>query len=331
MAVTVEGRTAIFTPPPGAAALVGDFTDWKQGEPLIAQGAPIEVELPRDSWTEYAWQDARGVPFADPDNPRRSLNPWWPYPRAVEVGTYARHSLWDAPEPGDKGKIERLAWQGKVFPGTRRAYVYTPPGFDGVAELPIFYVQDGVAFYRTGKLADLLDKALGQGLVRPAALVFLEPGDRAAEYYLNDAYLDFLLQEVLPRVEGERASPKERGLWGASLGGLISLHLGAAHPELFSMVAAHSGAFIARQGDASFDTRLAGESLRERLAAFPPRHLRVSLDSGVLEWLLAPNRRMAATLRDGGVAHQYREYQSGHNWVTWRGALPEALLYLLGL
>ena len=39
---------------------------------------------------------------------------------------------------------------------------------------------------------------------------------------------------------------------------------------------------------------------------------------------------MAGLFADLGLAHQYREYPSGHNWVTWREALPEAFLYLQG-
>lgn len=332
MAVSVEGTTALFTPPPGATHLVGDFTDWTKGAPIAAQ-AEIRVELPRDSWTEYAWLGADGKPFADPDNATRSLNPWWPYPRAVEVGSYARHPLWTAPEASEKGRVDRLAWDGEVFPGTRRASVYTPPGYDPARTYPVFYVQDGVAFLRTGKLGELLDKALAQGIARPAVLVFLEPGDRSAEYYLNGAYLDFLTREVFARVEGAYSVARDaagRGLWGASLGGLISLYLGSHHPELFSRVVAHSGAFIAHPDSTTTDTRTAGEWLFQQLQLRPAKHLRVSLDSGVLEWLLAPNRRMAALLSDLNIAHQYREYQSGHNWVTWRAALPEALLYMLG-
>jgi len=334
MAVTVQGRTVTFTPPAGATALVGDFTDWQKGTPISTGGEPVTLELPRDSWTEYAWMDAHGKPFADPDNPQKSLNPWWPYPRAVQVGAYHRHPLWDAPAPPTPGRADRLAWEGEVFPGTRRAYVYTPPGYDPGATHPVLYVQDGVAFYRTGRLGELLDKAVTAGLIRPAVLVFVEPGDRSREYYLNDDYLTFLTREVFPRVEGTYAVARDsagRGLWGASLGGLISLHLASQHPELFSMVVSHSGAFIAHpDGKDAVDTVTAGEYLRERLAADPPRHLRVSLDTGVLEWLLAPNRRMAGLLQDLRIPHQYREYQSGHNWVTWRAALPEALLYILG-
>ncbi|AFZ68000.1 alpha/beta hydrolase [Deinococcus peraridilitoris] len=331
MAVFVEGTTAVFTPPPGARHLVGDFTDWQNGQPIPA--APeIRVALPRDSWTEYAWIGENGKPFADPDNDTRSLNPWWPYPRAVEVGTYARHPLWTAPAAQAGGKVDRLAWEGGVFPGTRRASVYMPPGYDPGQLYPVFYIQDGVAFLRTGKLGELLDKAIEAGLARPAVLVFLEPGDRSREYYLNDAYLEFLTQEVFPRIEDAYSVSREaegRGLWGASLGGLISLYLGSHHPELFSTVVAHSGAFIARP-DAYMETRVGQEWLLRTLRERGAPHLRVSLDSGVLEWLLAPNRRMAALLADLNIPHQYREYQSGHNWVTWRAALPEALLFALG-
>ena len=96
----------------------------------------------------------------------------------------------------------------------------------------------------------------------------------------------------------------------------------------------NSGACIARPWAAYengvIDTTTAGEWLREQLTADLPRHLRVSLDTGTLEWLTGPNRRMAALLADEGMNHQYREYPSGHNWVTWREALPEALLYMQG-
>ncbi|MBB6098327.1 enterochelin esterase family protein [Deinobacterium chartae] len=334
MAVRVEHTFVTFTPPAGARALIGDFTDWDRREPIAVTGADIVLEFPRNSWIEYAWVGEDGKPFADPDNPRRSLNPWWPYPRAVEIGTYPLHPLLAEPGPEvPRGRAERLAWEGGVFGGTRRAYVYTPPNYDPARRYPVFYVQDGVAFYRTGRLGEIADLALHQGLTEPAVFVFLEPGDRSHEYYLNDDYLRFLEAEVFPRVEGEfavRTDPQGRGLWGASLGGLISLYTAAHHPEQFSRVVSHSGAFLADPGSARRDTRGASEWLRGALSSRPPEHLRVAMDSGTIEWLLAPNRRMAALFQDLGIAHQYREYASGHNWVSWRNALPEALLYQLG-
>ena len=334
MAVSVDGQVVTFTPPAGATGLVGDMTDWRKRDPIpVEGGAPIVLTLPRGAWVEYAWVDAAGEAFADPDNDQKSLNPWWPYPRAVVVGDYARHRLWTLPDATRRGTAHRLTWDGGVFPGKRRAIVHTPHGYAG-GPLPVYYVQDGVAFYRTGRLGELLDRAVEAGLATSAAFVFVEPVDRNEEYYLNDRYLDFLTAEVFPQVEGPLLQASERGLWGASLGGLISLYTASRHPELFTRVVSHSGAFIARPGavrpEGGIDTTTAGEWLREQLEAQPPRHLRVSLDTGVLEWLTGPNRRMAAALADLGLPHQYREYPSGHNWITWREALPEALLFMQG-
>lgn len=335
MSVSTQGQTVTFTPPLGASGLIGDMTDWRKRPPIpVVNGQPISLTLPRGAWVEYAWVDAQGEAFADPDNPQKSLNPWWPYPRAAVVGHYARHPLWLGEDAVQKGTAERLTWPGTVFPGTRRAIVYTPHGHDHARPTPVYYVQDGVAFYRTGKLGDLMDRAVERGAAQGAVLVFVEPGDRNAEYYLNDRYLDFLRQEVFPRVEGTLVTPAERGLWGASLGGLISLYLGSRHPDLFQRVVSHSGAFIARPGatydSGVIDTTTAGEWLLDELGRHPPRHLKISLDSGTLEWLCGPNRRMAALLADRFLNHQYREYPSGHNWVTWREALPEAFLFMQG-
>ena len=82
--------------------------------------------------------------------------------------------------------------------------------------------------------------------------------------------------------------------------------------------------------EGTIDTTTAGEWLLEELSARLPTHLRTSLDTGTLEWLTGPNRRLAGLFADLRLEHQYREYPSGHNWVTWREALPEALLYLQG-
>lgn len=342
MAISVAGTTVTFTPPAGAVGLIGDFTDWYKKAALPTDGKPITLTLPRGAWVEYAWIDEQGEAFADPDNPQKSLNPWWSYPRAAQVGHYPFEPLWEGQfwqgEMQDipRGKAERLAWDGQVFAGKRRGYVYTPPDYTPERTFPVYYIQDGVAFYRTGKLAELLERALHKGLIDSAVLVFVEPLERNEEYYLNDRYFEFLMAEVLPQIEANYSVSREasgRGLWGASLGGLISLYTAWQHPETFGRVVSHSGCFIAEPGGRQgtvINTTTAREWLTEQVSAQPPRSLKVSLDTGVLEWLTGPNRRMAAVLKDQGVAHQYREYPSGHNWVTWKNALAEALLYMQG-
>lgn len=324
--ISVRGSSVTFLPPKGATGLIGDFTDWKKRPPLSVPDTGLTLTFPRGAWIEYAWINEAGEAFADPENDQKSLNPWWNYPRAAILEGYTEHSLWQAPEATTRGVTHRLSWEGEVWEGKRRALVHVPNGCPFHA--PIYYIQDGVAFYRTGKLAELVDKAVEAGLIEPIVLVFVEPLDRNKEYYLNDEYLTFLQREVFPRVEGVYANPSVRGLWGASLGGLISLYLGSKHPELFGRVVSHSGAFIASpEGFSSTNTTTAGEWLLAELKKNPPHHLHTSLDTGVLEWLTGANRRMSAFFADEGLPHQYREYPSGHNWITWRQALAEALLY----
>ncbi len=346
MSVSVAGTTVTFSPPAGAVGLIGDFTDWYKRPALPTAGQDIVLTLPRGAWVEYAWINAERRAFADPDNAQRSLNPWWSYPRAVQVGEYPFHPLWAGKfwqPPGTahgtdipRGKAERITWEGQVFAGKRRGYIYTPPDYTPERTFPVYYIQDGVAFYRTGRLAELLEMALHLRLIDSAVLVFVEPLERNEEYYLNDLYHEFLLQEVMPQVEHSYSVSREasgRGLWGASLGGLISLYTAWQHPETYGRVVSHSGCFIAapegKQGH-EINTTTAREWLTETLPQRPPSTLNISLDTGTLEWLTAANRRMGATLQDLGILHQYREYPSGHNWVTWKNALPEALLYMQG-
>jgi enterochelin esterase-like enzyme len=332
MPTHVQGSFVTFTAPDGASALIGDFTDGTDRPIKLAAGQSVTLEFPRSAYIEYAFLDADGKPFADPDNPVKAQNPWYAYFRAVMMPRYRPHELREALPNAPKGNVERLEWDGKVFSGKRRAYVYTPPGFDSSVQYPVFFVQDGVAYYRTGKLNAVADNLLHLGRIRPAILAFLEPADRTQEYFFNDAHLEFLLTEAVPQIESRypiSSATSERGLWGASLGGLASVYAAFTRPDAFGNVVTQSGAFQG-EPDAAY-SRGANEWLLEQIASSEKRSLRISQDCGQLEWLLGANRRMAAALWDKGYAHQYVERASGHNWVTWRDGLADHLEFMLGV
>jgi enterochelin esterase family protein len=206
----------------------------------------------------------------------------------------------------------------------------------------VFFVQDGVAYYRTGKLNAVADNLLHLDRIESVILAFLEPGDRTEEYFFNDAYLEFLLTEAVPQIESRypiSSAASDRGLWGASLGGLASLYAALARPDAFGKVVTQSGAFQGKPGEeyrrvpaehTRNDGRGANEWLLERILERDTQPLRISQDCGQLEWLLGTNRRMAGTLWDKGYAHQYLERASGHNWVTWRDGLADHLEFMLG-
>lgn len=309
--VRVSRRTVTFLPPPGAQALIGDFTDWEKN-PLPLSG-PVTLEFPEGAYVEYAFLDARGHPFPDPDNPERADNPWWTYPRAVRL---PGHRFEAPPEPREEPKVARHRL------GERRYYVAET----GASPKATLVAQDGVAFYRTAglhKVARALEEA---GEIPPVRLVFVEPIDRNQEYRFSERYEEEL-HRVLAEVEGFYGPLGDLVLVGASLGGLFSLWQAWRHPDRFPKVLALSPALKAHPGGT--DAYRDQEWLLEQYAKAQVLP-RIYLEVGLLEWLLAPARRFAALLADRKVPHAYRERASGHNWVTWKQGLAPGLRYLLG-
>jgi enterochelin esterase-like enzyme len=317
-----------FTAPANATHLIGDFSDDTDRPLPLKTGQSIALEFGLGAWVEYCFLDAAGKRLPDPANPQNAENPWWREYRAVALPSYTPHPLRDPLPDAPTGTSEALVWDSAVLTGKRRAYLHFPPNFDPSHAYPVFLVQDGVAYRRTGKLGAVHDNLLHLGKIRPAVFCFLEPHDRTLEYYFNARYLEFLLSDVLPRIQTQ-VKVAQYGLWGASLGGLASLYAAMHAPETFGMVVTQSGAFQG-QPDTTYK-RGASEWLTGQLASTPRLPLRLSADCGRLEWLLGANRRLAGLLFDKHYPHQYLERESGHNWTTWRNGLAAHLEWHLGL
>jgi enterochelin esterase-like enzyme len=329
MPVTATRRHITFTAPEGATRLIGDFTDDTDRPIPLRAGQSVTLEFAPRAYVEYAFLDANDKRLADPDNDFGGEHPWYKEYRAVALEGYVSSaSSGDAPQ----GKTESLSWTDGLLSGTRRAYVHLPANFDPSSIYPVFYVQDGVAYRRTGKLGMVLDHLIHLRRVSPAILVFLEPGNRTEDYFFNPLYPRVLLEEVLPRIEERYPVSRDaatRGLWGASLGGLASLWTVLRHSDTFGRVVTQSAAIQGRP-DTTY-ARGAPEWLLEQFTNLESRlPLRLSMDCGTLEWLLGANRRFAAMLFDQGYTHQYLEHVSGHNWVTWRDGMTAHLEWMLG-
>jgi enterochelin esterase-like enzyme len=330
MPFTVHGRFVTFTAPPGATALIGDFTDDTDRPIQLEAGGSVTLEFPRAAFVEYAFLDGGGKRLADPTNTLGAEHPWYKEYRAVALEGYAVGELREPIIGAPQGKTESLSWTDSILPGTRRAYVHLPPNFDSSRTYPVFYVQDGVAYRRTGKLGAVHDNLLHLKRIQPAIFVFLEPADRTVEYFFNDKYPTYLLEEVLPRIEEKYPVSRDaeaRGLWGASLGGVASLWTALQHSDVFGRVVTQSAAI---QGKPSTTyARGAEEWLLNQYQNLERLPLRISTDCGQLEWLLGANRRFAGMLFDRHYPHQYLEHASGHNWVSWRGGMVAHLEWML--
>ena len=288
----------------------------------------IAVSLPDDAYFEYVWRDGAGKLHRDPENPRSAQSIWYGRVSVIAGPEYRAHPVAAASmETEPDGELRRERLVSEALGQTRRVNTYTPAGFDG-AELPAILVQDGTAFHRLGRLASALDAVLHAG-ARPARLVFLEPVEREREYAFDRGYCDFVLDELTPRL-GDLAGPTgELYLLGASLGGLAAATVALAAPERFSGVAVFSAALLGsplrRDPYLSTDEWVLGQL--EAGSAVPGRWF---VGTGTLEWLHAPNARLARALDASGHDVAYMERSAGHNWPNWRDMTGPALAHLLG-
>lgn len=100
---------------------------------------------------------------------------------------------------------------------------------------------------RGGK--ELLDSMLAKGEIGPFLVVMPDAGKT---FYVNsfdgkDRYEDFFTGEFIPYIDQHYrtiAKPAERGLFGVSMGGFGSLHIGLRHADLFGAVSAQSAALL---------------------------------------------------------------------------------------
>jgi enterochelin esterase family protein len=315
----------VVNPPPWAKAIVSDLTDMDRA-PQPLDGRPLALTLPDDVYFEYALIDQHGAMRADPANPDRADNPWYPEASAIKGPAY-RPDPYAMPKRQATGKTARYRFASRALGQPRRIITYTPVGCE-THKLPILYVQDGLAYYRIGRLADVFEALLASGLVRPAQLVFIEPVDRAKEYAYNPDYRRFMVEELLPWLEHELPGSGERIALGASLGGLASAALALEHPELFQAVATQSGAFLGAPNDPDY-YRSEQSWVLEQLQQGRAQEVAWYIDSGTLEWLYPVNQRVAAVLKSGGYRYAYAERHAGHNWVNWRNGLAAALRFVL--
>ncbi|MGL4608429.1 MAG: alpha/beta hydrolase [Trueperaceae bacterium] len=311
--------------PSWAKFIVSDFTDMDRS-PQTVKNETLSFELPDDAYFEYAFLDAEDTMQLDPTNSTKAENPWFPNASAILALNY-KADIYANPTVKAEGYILRPRIESKHLQQTRRIITYTPKGYEHQA-LPVIYVQDGVAYYRIAKLAEVLEQLLSESLLKPAHLVFIEPIDRMDDYRFNASYRAFITDELIQLIDKELKTTIERMAMGASLGGLMSATLALEHPELFQTVITQSGAFLGSPTEPDF---YKGKSswVLETLENSDRLPLRWYTETGTIEWLTDINRKVHEVLEQKNYDHAYAERNAGHNWTNWRNGLGNALKFAL--
>ncbi|SMO77674.1 alpha/beta hydrolase [Gracilimonas mengyeensis] len=145
----------------------------------------------------------------------------------------------------------------------------------------------------------------------------------------GNVYGDFILQEVKPFVDQNlRTKPEKEftALGGSSLGGLITLHLGLQHPDVF-------GQLLVVSPSVWWDNLWI---LRQVEQLDQPTGQKIWLDIGTAEgWQMTEHTRaLRDALRDTGWDDQNLNYMeaenAAHNERAWAERFPNMLRFLYG-
>jgi predicted alpha/beta superfamily hydrolase len=152
----------------------------------------------------------------------------------------------------------------------RDLLVWLPPGYDDPANAarryPVLYMQDGQNLFEQlsgvpgeWRADETATELIASGKMEPVIIVgiphagpyriseYLPTGSLRGQTGRGEQYLQWLIERVMPRVQGAfRVKPgrEDTGIGGSSLGALVAMYAAVHHPQVFGKVLAESPALI---------------------------------------------------------------------------------------
>jgi len=260
----------------------------------------------------------------------------------------------------EAGRAECRTLTSKIL-GHPVAYcVILPRGYDTdkTTQYPVLYFLHGLGgneqvLLESGGMNEIEDLRAANKISE--FLVVAPNGGRS--FYINSRdgrvrYEDFFIKEFIPFIESHyriRATRKERGVTGVSMGGYGALRFGLKYPELFGSVSAHSAALIDKlptfkgpEDQTSGTARILGGSFGnpvdpnywEKESPFTivrtgpkPTKLPIYFDCGTDdEFGFNVGAKQFHDLLDSrGIPNEFHLYPGGHNLDYFSEHLPASL------
>jgi enterochelin esterase-like enzyme len=303
----------------------------------------------------YYWFLLNGVAVNDPAS--RTYFGYGKETSAVEVPEAGAdyYELKNVPH----GEIRAKWYLSKTTGEWRRAFVYTPPGYDQAPSVryPVLILQHGSGEDETGwstqgRAPFILDNLIAAGKAKPMIVVMdrgyaQRPGASPAGgpngwfQDMRTAFATFgevVVHDLIPMMDAAyRTIPDRdhRAMAGLSMGGMQTLFVGLQHLDSFAYIGSFSGPIIqnletsdlsARNQQGPFDTKIAYGGVFADPAAFNKRVKLFWLGVGSQEsdqFKVGINGAVDA-LRAAGVRVEFFESSgTAHEWQTWRRDLND--------
>ncbi len=277
------------------------------------------TEGPMDEGFHYYHLTVDGGIFNDPGTLNFYGSTRWESGIEITAHDSDIYALKDVPH----GHVQQILFPSKSTNTSRRAYVYTPPGYekDRSKKYPVLYLQHGwgedeTAWSNQGHANLIMDNLISEGKSKPFIIVMtygmtneVRPGPGALRNFKIDAFQTVLTDELVPYIDANfrtMADRAHRAMGGLSMGGMETHTITLAKPELFGSYALLSGGLYNAkelEGKAKPNLIFMSAGSRER-------------PDGV--------RNAATELKGAGYnAVAYVSENTGHEFQTWRRSLHE--------
>ncbi|GAB3169116.1 alpha/beta hydrolase-fold protein [Telluribacter humicola] len=255
----------------------------------------------------------------------------------VVVTAYAQPTDKEAPKGFDQvrsgittGKLDTVQYESKTVGTTRKALVYTPPGFNKKTKYPVLYLLHGIGgdekeWLRGGNPQVILDNLYADKKLEPMIVVMPNgramKDDRAVGNVFDrekvEAFATFekdLLNDLIPFIEKKYPTltdREHRAIAGLSMGGGQSLNFGLGNLEKFAWVGGFSSAPNTKRPEELVPNP---EDARQKLKL-------LWISCGDADGLLSFSKRTHDYLYQNDVPHVYYIEPGGHDFKVWKNGL----------
>ena len=275
------------------------------------------TEGPMDEGFHYYHLTIDGGVFNDPGTLNFYGSTRWESGIEIPAHDQDFYALKDVPH----GHVQQILFPSKSTNTQRRAFVYTPPGYekDKSKKYPVLYLQHGwgedeTAWSNQGHANLIMDNLIAEGKTKPFIIVMTYGMTNELKWghmkeFKIEPFQTVLVDELIPYVDANfrtLANKENRAMAGLSMGGMETHTITLNKPDVFSYYALLSGGLYTP------------EELKDKSK---PKLIFISCGSkerpdGV--------KNSVTTLKGAGYnAVSYISANTAHEFLTWRRSLHE--------
>jgi enterochelin esterase-like enzyme len=275
------------------------------------------TEGPMDEGFHYYHLTVDGGVFNDPGTLNFYGSTRWESGIEIPAHDQDFYALKDVPH----GNVQQILFASKSTNTARRAFVYTPPGYEASKSkrYPVLYLQHGwgedeTAWSNQGHANLIMDNLIAEGKIKPFIIVMtygmtndVKPG--GIRSFKVDAFQTVLTDELVPYVDAHfrtEADRDHRAMAGLSMGGMETHAITLNKPDEFAYYALLSG------------------------GTYTPAELKDKTKAKLIFMSCGSRERpdgvknSAIALKDAGYnAVSFVSENTAHEFLTWRRSLHE--------